>query len=218
MINVLIAEDHVLVRQGIRALLDKMSEVEVIGEASNGHEAIDMIRALKPDVTIMDIGMPMMSGIQALEKIQMENLNTKVVILSMHSDEVLVRQVLRSGAKGYLLKNSLKEELLLAIRAANQGNVYLSPAISGILVDGFLQMNSEQNSPLDTLTTREKEVLKLIAEGHTNSGIAQALQISPKTVEKHRAVLLLKLNVHDTAALIRYAIQYRLVFVDKLEN
>jgi DNA-binding NarL/FixJ family response regulator len=216
MITVLIVEDHALVRQGIRALLDKMNEVQVIGEASNGHEAIDMIRSLKPDVTVMDIEMPTMSGIQALEKIQIENLSTKVVVLSMHSDEILVRLVLKSGAKGYLLKNSLKEELLLAIQAAQQGNVYLSPTISGILVDGFLQNKIDTDTLLDLLTAREKEVLKLIAEGYTNSGIAQALQISSKTVEKHRATLLLKLNAHDTATLIRYAIQYRLVFVNKL--
>jgi DNA-binding NarL/FixJ family response regulator len=214
MVSVIVADDHNLVRQGILSLLEKIDWIEVVGEATNGQEAVDLVRSLKPDVTIMDIGMPRLNGTQALERIREENLNTKVIILSMYSDEVLVQQALRLGARGYLLKNSLKEELALAVNAAMAGNIYLSPSVSGVIVEGYLKNNSTKKGKLDPLTLREKEVLKLIAEGNSNSEIAKVLMISVKTVEKHRASLLTKLKVSDSAALVRYAIQYQLIFID----
>ncbi len=218
MIRVLIADDHTLVRQGIRALLEHAGDVSVVAEAGDGLTALALAREHNPDVLVLDIGMPNLSGIQALERIRRDSPKMRVVFLSMHSDEALVRQALRYGARGYLLKNSLKEELILAVRAASRGEIYLSPAISNVLVDGYLLQSEQAASGVDALTTREREVLKLIAEGHTNAEIAAILSISVKTVESHRANLLQKLGVTDTAALVRLAIQHKLVFINGGES
>lgn len=215
MIRVLIADDHNLVRQGIRALLESTGEVQVVAEAADGLEAIELARKHRPQVILMDIGMPRLGGLQALERIHRELPGQRVVILSMYSDETLIRQVLRNGARGYLLKDSLKEELALAVKAAARGEVYLSPAVSNLLVEDFLSTSDPPANPLEALTMREREVLKLIAEGHTNASIAGLLHISVKTVEKHRANLLDKLGVNDTAALVRLAIQYNLIYLDR---
>jgi DNA-binding NarL/FixJ family response regulator len=214
MIRVLIAEDHHLVRQGIQALLEKTGKVQIVAEASDGMEAVELVKANQPDVIIMDIAMPRMTGIQALEHLKTENCKIPVIILSMYSDPVLIHQALRNGAKGYLLKNALKEELMLAVNAALKGETYLSPAVSNILIEGLISKQEEILSPLDVLTQREKEILKLIAEGHTNRSISNTLQISVKTVEKHRDNILKKMNATDTATLVRLAIQYHLVFFD----
>lgn len=216
MIRVMIADDHTLVRQGIRALLERADDVQVVAEAADGFEALELAYSLRPDVLVLDVGMPRLNGTQALERLGKVSAATRVVMLSMYSDEALVRQALRSGALGYLLKNSIKEELILAVRAAARGDVYLSPVVSTVLEDGFLDQ-AQPGGPLDVLTAREREVMKLIAEGQTNTGIARLLHISVKTVEKHRAHLLSKLNVHDTAALVRLALQHRLVFMDDRE-
>jgi DNA-binding NarL/FixJ family response regulator len=213
MIRVLIADDHNLVRQGIRALLERAEDIQVVAEAADGFEALELAFAQRPDVLVLDVSMPRLNGTQTLERLKEVSGQTQVVILSMYSDEALVRQALRSGARGYLLKNSIKEELILAVRAAARGEIYLSPAISGVLEDGFLN-RPDESGPLDALTPREREVMKLIAEGQTNTGIARLLHISIKTVEKHRSNLMAKLGVHDTAALVRLAVQYRLVFID----
>ncbi len=213
MIRVLIADDHNLVRQGIRALLERADDIQVVAEAADGLEALELAFEFRPDVLVLDVGMPNLSGTQTLEHLGRASPQTQAVILSMYSDEALVRQALRSGARGYLLKNSIKEELILAVRAAARGEIYLSPPVSNVLVDGFLDQPAD-NGPLDALTPREREVMKLIAEGQTNAGIARLLHISVKTVEKHRANLLAKLGVRDTAALVRLAVQYRLVFLD----
>ncbi len=213
MIRVMIADDHNLVRQGIRALLERAEDLQVVAEAADGFEALEMARAQQPDVLVLDVSMPRLSGTQTLERLKEVSAHTRVVILTMYSDEALVRQALRSGARGYLLKDSIKEELILAVRAASRGDIYLSPAVSSVLVDGFLNQ-PEEAGPLDLLTAREREVMKLIAEGQTNTGIARLLHISVKTVEKHRSNLMAKLGVHDTAALVRLAVQYRLVFLD----
>jgi DNA-binding NarL/FixJ family response regulator len=216
-IRVIIADDHHLVRQGIRALLEKADDIEVIGEAADGQEAVELVERLAPDVLVMDIAMPRLNGNQAAGQVRALGVATQVVILSMYSDETLVRQALRNGAKGYLLKRSVTEELLLAIRAASRGEIYLSPAISGSIVADFLrlQANADSSGPFERLTSREREVLQLIAEGHTNSAIAQVLTISVKTVEKHRANLMSKLNVHDLAGLMRVAIKHGLIFLDE---
>jgi DNA-binding NarL/FixJ family response regulator len=216
MIRVIIADDHHLVRQGIRSLLDNAGDIQVIGEADNGQAAIDLVTSLKPEVAVMDIAMPRMDGAQATEQIMNLDLPTQVVILSMHSDATLAQQLLRLGVKGYLLKESIAEELPIAIRAASQGQVYLSPAISQPVLNTLMMPQPEEvpESPAELLTPREREVLQLIAEGHTNNAIAETLNISVKTVEKHRSNLMSKLNVHDLPTLIRKAIQYKLIYLD----
>jgi DNA-binding NarL/FixJ family response regulator len=213
-IRVIVADDHHLVREGIRALLERADDIEVVGEAADGQEAVELVQRLAPDVLVMDIAMPRLDGAQATERVRALGVATQVVILSMHSDETLVRRTLRSGARGYLLKRSVTEELLLAVRAAARGEIYLSPAISASLLEEFLavQADSEGRRPFDLLTPREREVLQLVAEGHTNTAIAQILKVSAKTVEKHRANLMSKLSVHDVAGLIRIAIKHGLVF------
>lgn len=214
MIRVIVADDHHLVRQGIRALLERADDIEVVGEAADGQEAIELVQRLNPDVLVVDIAMPRLDGTQATERVHALGVATQVVILSMHSDETLVRQTLRSGARGYLLKRSVTEELLLAVRAAARGEIYLSPAISVSLLDEFLavEADSEERRPFDLLTPREREVLQLIAEGHTNTAIARMMNVTVKTVEKHRTSLMSKLKVHDVAGLVRVAIKHGLVF------
>jgi RNA polymerase sigma factor (sigma-70 family) len=216
MIRVILADDHHLVRKGIRALLEKSDDIQVIGEAEDGLEAVELAERLAPDVLVMDIAMPRMNGIQATERI-CAALATQVVILSMHSDETLVKYALRSGAKGYLLKRSVTEELLLAVRAASQGEIYLSPAISRVVLQDFLAQSADAElaSAFDQLSPREREVLQLIAEGNTNTAIAQTMNVSVKTIEKHRANLMSKLDVHDVAGLTRVAIKHGLIFPDK---
>jgi DNA-binding NarL/FixJ family response regulator len=217
MIRVILADDHHLVRGGIRALLEKADDICVVGEAEDGQEATELVERLSPDVLIIDIAMPRLNGIQATERVRALGLATQVVILSMHSRPTLVRQALRNGARGYLLKRSVTEELLLAVRAASRRETYLSPEISGSIVDDFLayQVDAGKSSPFDQLTPREREVVQLIAEGHTNNGIARLLKISIKTVERHRANLMAKLDVHDVAGLTRIAIEHGLIFIDE---
>ena len=216
-IRVVVAEDHHLVRQGIRALLERTDDITVVGEAANGHEAVELVKRLAPDVLVMDIAMPRLNGLQAMGQIRTLGVATQVVVLSMYSDETLVRQALRKGARGYLLKRSVAEELLLAIRAANRGDLYLSPAISRAIVTDLLRLEDDAKvlSPFERLTPREREVLQLIAEGHTNTAIAQILKISVKTVEKHRGNLMSKLDVRNLAGLIRTAIKHGLVLPDE---
>ncbi len=217
MIRVIVADDHHLVRQGICGLLEKADDIAVIGEAADGQEAVELVKHLTPDVLVMDIAMPRLDGIQAAERVRTLGVPTQVVILSMYSDQTLVRRALRDGAKGYLLKRSVTEELLLAIRAASRGEIYLSPGISGPLMEEFLMLHAdtEEPEPFDQLTSREREVLQLIAEGNTNRAIAQMLKISVKTVEKHRASLMSKLDVHDVAGLVRLAIRHGLVLLEE---
>lgn len=217
MIRVIIAEDHHLVREGIRALLERSSDIEVVGQAQDGQEAVEQALRLKPDVIVMDWSMPRMNGNQATEQIRAQHLRTQVVILSMYSDEAIVRQALRCGAKGYLLKRSVAEELPLAVRAASRGEAYLSSTISAPIIADAIEkpLDSQEQSPFERLSPRECQVLKLIAEGHTNQAIAQTMKISVKTVEKHRMHLMSKLDVHDTAGLVRVAVKHRLISVDE---
>ena len=192
MIRVLIAEDHLMVRAGIRALLEKAGDIHVMGEASNGQEAIEMTEALKPDVLIMDIMMPRMNGIQAAENIREMKLPTYILLLSMYSDEGFVRQALQCGVKGYVLKSSVSDELLWAVRAVASGKTYLSNPIAEIVVESATHSHSalQDGDPLSNLSPREKEILQLIAEEHTSAEIVKMLVISEKTVEKHRTKLM----------------------------
>jgi DNA-binding NarL/FixJ family response regulator len=213
MIRTVIAEDHRMVREGIRVLLEKAGDIEVVGEASNGQEAILMIRKLDVDVLIMDIMMPIMNGIQAAENIRDLNLPVHILLLSMYSDAGLVHQALQYGVKGYVLKSSVSDELIWAVRAVSNGDTYLSSPISEILVERAIkpQSTSQTEDPLSSLSPREKEILQLIAEEYTSAEIGDILFISEKTVEKHRGNLMEKLNVRNIAGLVRFAIKYRLV-------
>lgn len=212
MINVIIADDHNLVREGIRALLEKAEDIAVVGEAENGKEALELVLAKQPTVLVMDIAMPGMNGIQVLEKLREANLPTHVVILSMYADEIFVRQALQNGAKGYLLKGSFKEELLLTVRAASRGATYLSPSVSETVLT---PPSSQTPSPADQLTPRELELLQLIGKGHTNAEIADLLSISIKTVERHRTNLMTKLDARNIVELIRVAVRHRLIILNE---
>ena len=213
MIRILIAEDHLMVRSGIRALLEKSGDLNILGEASNGQEAVEMVEKLKPDVLIMDIMMPRLNGIQAAENIRKLKLSTHILLLSMYSDEGLVYQALQSGVKGYVLKSSVSDELLWAVQAVASGKTYLSNQISEIVVESAVhpRATGQDHDPISNLSPREKEILQLIAEEHTSGEIAAMLFISEKTVEKHRASLMEKLNVRNLAGLVRLAVKYHLV-------
>jgi DNA-binding NarL/FixJ family response regulator len=212
-IRVVLADDHNVVRQGLRALLDRADDIAVVGEAEDGYKALQWVEWLEPDVLVADIAMPRLDGLQTIERVRKRNKHTKTVILSMHSSSTLVRQALRCGASGYIVKRSVTEELLLAVRSAHRGDVYLSPSIAGNLINEAVHQYGPA-SAFDLLTSREREVLQLITEGHTNTAIAQTLQVGTKTVEKHRSNLMRKLDVHDVAGLLRIAIRERLVFLD----
>jgi DNA-binding NarL/FixJ family response regulator len=214
MISVIVVDDHHLVRQGIRSLLEKAPDMRVVGEAADGVEAVKLAQQLKPDVVVMDILMPNMNGTQAAERMRSLIPAPRVILLTMYSDTTLVHQALRYGVRGYLLKRSVVEELLLAVRAAAHGDLYLSPAISSSLVESNMKFEGSLNSSLAGLSPREIEVLELIAQGHTSASIGQVLGISEKTVEKHRSSLMEKSGIHDVAGLVRFAIKHNLVSLD----
>jgi DNA-binding NarL/FixJ family response regulator len=215
MIHVLIAEDHLMVREGIRALLEKAGDIHVMGEASNGQEAIEMTEVLKPDVLIMDIMMPRMNGIQAAANIRELKLPSHILLLSMYSDEGFVHQALQYGVKGYVLKSSVSDELLWAVRAVAGGKTYFSRSIAEI-VESVTNPHStlQDGDPLSNLSPREKEILQLIAEEYTSAEIGKLLFITEKTVEKHRTKLMEKLNARNLAGLVRLAVKYHLVDKD----
>jgi len=212
-IRVVLAEDHHLVRQGIRALLEKDGEFEVIGEAKDGIEAVELTERLQPEVLILDITMPHLNGMEALKRIRALRMSTRVLMLSMHSDESLVCQAMRGGARGFLLKSSVAEELQSALRAACRGETFLGSEIPEGILDTALTSRNSQGA-LERLTRREREVLQLLAESQKNAEIAHSLGISMKTVEKHRASLMAKLKVHDLAALVRFAIKHAVISLD----
>jgi DNA-binding NarL/FixJ family response regulator len=216
MIRVVIADDHHLVRQGIRALLEKAEDIEVIAEAADGQQAIELVERLLPDVVVIDFAMPRLNGLEAVGRIRSLGVKTRALILSAYSDETLVRQTLRGGAAGYLLKRAVSDELLMAVRAVGRGDTYLSPEVAGPLVARLSngQGGAEEEGPLDPLTPREREVLQLIAEGNSNSEISKSLGVSEKTVEKHRASLMSKVNAHDIAGLVRFAIKHGVIRLD----
>jgi DNA-binding NarL/FixJ family response regulator len=212
-IRVVVADDHTLVREGIRALLEKAGDIDVVGQAEDGESALGLVREATPDVLVVDVTMPGLNGIEVVERLRSEHVATAGVILSMHGDPGLVRLALARGARGYVLKDSVTDDLLAAIRAAARGATYLSPAISPAVLAGETLEPPAAADPqtTDGLTPRELEVLELIGAGHTNRAIAQALGISVKTVERHRSGLMAKLEVHSVADLVRAGIQRGLI-------
>lgn len=207
-ITVILAEDHEVVREGLRSLLNAESDIEIVGEAKTGREAVKMALKLQPDVVVMDIAMPHLNGLEATRQILRDNDATKIVILSTYNDETYVEQSTNAGAIGYLIKQSAASDVIRAIREAKQGNSYFSPLVARRMLNhcrrAFLD-GKEPSNTADDLTSREKETLQLIAEGMTNKAIAVELSISIKTVEKHRQQVMNKLNIHDIAGLTRYA-------------
>lgn len=213
-VRILLADDHHLVRTGMRALLQSLPDLEVVGETGDGREAVELVRALTPDMVLMDIAMPGLNGLDATARVVSEAPHTRVIILSMHADEEYVRQALRAGAAGYLLKNAAPEELGLAIQAVMRGEIWLSPVISRVVVESYLDPRGDAAGPVAQLTQRQREILQLIAEGNTTKQIAATLDVSIKTVETHRAQLMERLAIHDVAGLVRCAIRYGLVRID----
>jgi two-component system response regulator NreC len=212
-IKVLLADDHTIVRKGLRSLLDAEDDMVVIGEADDGKQAIELVEQKKPEIVVMDIGMPVLNGLEATRRILKKHPGTKVLILTMHTNEEYVFEILRAGASGYIVKKAAPTELVTAIRSVDKGDSFLSPAISRKVIDEYLERAGEEKreDPFDLLTDREREVLQLIAEGSSTREIAGKLFISPKTVETHRTHLMEKLDLHGTADLTRYAIRKGIV-------
>ena len=207
-IRVLIADDHKITRQGLRSLLEKESDIEVIAEAQNGRNAVELAKKLYPDVIIMDVSMPDLNGVEASKQIIQDSDNVKIIALSMHSDSLFVSEMLKSGASGYLLKDCAFEELEQAIRTVIDGKAYLSPSISGVVVEDYLhRLSKTELGKVEVLTDREREVLQLLAEGKSTKQIALKLHISAKTVETHRRQIMNKLDIHTVAGLTKYAIR-----------
>ena len=207
-IHVLLADDHTLVRAGIRALLEKLPGVTVAGEASDGREVIDLIKTHEPDVVLMDISMPGLNGLQALAHITQDFPEVRVIILSMHHNDEYVMQALKSGASGYLLKRAATAELPVALKNVIGGEIYLSREISSLFIKKFpLQQIARSRSPLEQLTPRQREILQLLAEGQTTKAIAAILKVSDKTVEYHRSKLMAGLKIFDVAGLVRFAMR-----------
>lgn len=207
-IRVLLADDHTILRRGVRMLIESQADMEVAGEASNGREAIERARALRPDVVVMDVSMPELNGIEGTRQICMELPQARVLALSMHKDSVYVREILRAGARGYLLKDAEDEDLLKAIRSVQRGEAYLSPAISDALLTDY---RKHVSNPIDLLTSREREILALVGDGKTNKEIAATLNLSVYTVESHRGSLMEKLNLHNTGDIVRFALRNGLI-------
>jgi len=215
-IRVILADDHKIIRQGLRSLLEKQQDMEVIAEAEDGRNAVRLTAELAPDIVIMDITMPDLNGAEATKQIISKSPDIKIIALSMHSDSLFVTEMLKSGAAGYLLKDCAFEELAKAIRTVIEGKIYLSPAISGVVVEDYINRLSRPGfSNSDILSDREREVLQLMAEGYSTKKISQKLHISVKTVETHRRQMMSKLDIHTIAELTKYAIRKGLTSLEK---
>lgn len=215
-IRILLADDHQIVREGLRALVSAQEGMTVVGESPNGRKAVEQVRELRPDVVVMDVAMPDLNGIEATRRILSENPRCRIVGLSMHSDRRFLSEMLKAGATAYLLKDSAFEELASAIRAVVAGQVYLSPRIADAVVEGYLHGTGlgKQPSAFAVLTSREREVLQLVAEGLATKQIAASLHVSVKTVETHRRQIMEKLDLHSVAELTKYAIREGLASID----
>lgn len=208
MIRVLLADDHALVRKGFRLILETQADIEVVGEAGNGREAVEQTVKLHPDVVVMDVAMPELNGIEATRRLADSVPRTRVLALSMHKDSVYVREILKAGARGYLLKDSLDSDLVNAVRAVARGDGYLSPGVSDAVLSDYRR---HVTNPMDLLSSREREVLQMIAEGKTNKEIASALDLSVYTVDAHRGKIMEKLDLHSTGELVRFAVRNGLI-------
>jgi DNA-binding NarL/FixJ family response regulator len=207
-IRVLLADDHTMVRQGFRRILSGQPDMEIVGEAANGREAVELAEKLRADVVVMDVAMPELNGIEATRRLAGSAPHVRVLALSMHKDSVYVREILRAGARGYLLKDSVDSDLLAGVRAVARGEGYLSPSISNAVLNDYRRHVTD---PIDLLTSREREVLQMIAEGKTNKEIATILNLSVYTVDAHRGRIMEKLNLHSINELVRFAVRKGLV-------
>jgi two-component system, NarL family, response regulator NreC len=207
-IRILLADDHALVRQGFKMILAAQADMEIVGEAGNGREAVQRCEELRPDIVVMDVAMPELNGIEATRRLATALPHTRVIALSMHKDSVYVREILRAGARGYLLKDSPAGDLVSAVRSVASGESYLSPGVSNAVLDDYRR---HVTNPIDLLTTREREVLQMIAEGKTNKEIAGVLNLSVYTVDAHRGRIMEKLNLHSINELVRFAVRNGLI-------
>ena len=212
-IRVFLVDDHTVVRQGLRRILESDEEIEIVGEAGDGRTAIDLVQKLRPHVVVMDVAMPELNGIEATRQILKRVEGAKVLVLSRHGDDVYVRQALKAGARGYLLKDSEDLDLIKAVKAIRAGGSFFSPPVSKVVLSGYLGDKAEGDAEdgVARLTDREREVLQLIAEGKTNKEVAHALSVSVNTVETHRKHIMEKLDLHNTAELVRFAIRTKIV-------
>jgi len=210
-LRILLADDHALVRAGIRALLEKLPDVVVVGEAGDGHAALALIAEHKPDLALLDISMPGLNGLEVAARATQAWPRTRIIMLSIHADEVYVHRALRAGAAGYLLKNAERGELEQAVRVVARGEVWLSPAVSKKIVVAYVRNHPVTDGPFGRLTARQREILQLIAEGNSTKAIAHRLAVSAKTVETHRKQLMDRLDIHEIAGLVRYAIRAGIV-------
>lgn len=216
-IRILLADDHAILRAGLVRLLGEEKDIEVVGEAENGREAVQKVQELHPDIVLMDIGMPVMNGMEATKQIKKRDADVKVLVLTMHDNEEYLFQVLQAGAAGYVLKKAADSDLVNAIHVVSRGDCFLYPSAAKMVVENYLDKlkhGQEPTSSFDTLTDREREILTLVAEGHTNREIAENLFISVKTVETHKANIMEKLNLHKRAELVKYAIKKGMLQVD----
>jgi DNA-binding NarL/FixJ family response regulator len=215
-IRIVLADDHDVVRAGIRGILDRQKDIEVVGEAANGREAVSLARSLRPEIIVMDIAMPELNGLEATRQIVAADAGVKVLILSMHSSRQFVSEVLKAGALGYLLKNNALRELAPAIAAVARGKVYLSPGVAEVVVEDYVRhVPATGQVAFSALSAREREVLQLLAEGKTSKEIANSLSLSVKTIESHRAQIMDKLGIHTVAELTKFAVREGLTPLDQ---
>jgi DNA-binding NarL/FixJ family response regulator len=211
-IRVLLVDDHAILREGIKALLEKQDDIEVVAEAADGREAISRVAQFRPDVVVLDISMPMMDGLESTRQMKRDNPDIKVLVLTMHDNEEYFFQLLRAGASGYVTKKSVSRELVSAIEAVYRGESFFCPSMAKFLLSDFLRLDKAvENTGQEELTPREREIVKLIAEGYTNQQIADLLHRSVKTIESHRSNILRKLGIHDSIELVKYAVRKKLI-------
>ncbi len=212
MLRILIADDHAVVRRGVRAILESQPGWEVCGEVANGREAVEEVKRLKPDVVVLDVTMPELNGLEATRQILKDAPHTEVLILTMHSSEAVAGEALRAGARGVVLKSDADHELVLAVEALRAHKPYLTPQVAEFVLDRYVRQEAAENKvPAASLTSREREVIQLVSEGKSNKEVASALGVSVKTVEAHRASVMHKLKLHSASELVRYAIRNKIV-------